>query len=109
MPRFADMNDSELAAWTINFSSVAGVTPSDYGLTAAQITDLQTISADLQSKMTARLAAEDAARAAVAAQKTTRAALEPICSYYNTIIKANPDITDAAKTAAGIDIKKTPT
>lgn len=109
MPKFADMNDAQLTAWATNFAGVVGAAPADYGLTAAQVTELENTGEHLQAKMTSRVAAEDAARAAVAAQKAGRAALEPLCTYYNTIIKANPSISDAQKSAAGIDVKKPPT
>ena len=106
MPRIADMTDADLSAWTTNFATVVGAVPADYGLTAAQVTAIQSANTDLQEKMTARFAAIEAANAAIAAQKNCRETLESQASYYNTIIKASKTITDAEKEAAGIDIKK---
>lgn len=106
MPNFSDMTDAELAAWVNNFTTVVGANPSEYGLTAAQVTDFTAKNDDFVAKITAHITAEDAATAAIKARDASRKPDESLASYYNTIIKANTDISDAAKSAAGIDVKK---
>ncbi len=71
MPNFSLMNDAELTAWVTNFTGVAGADPTEYELNAGQVTDIENINEDLKAKMTARVAAEEAARAVVAAQRTS--------------------------------------
>lgn len=106
MPNFSIMTDAELAAWIDNFYTVASAAPATYGVTAAQVTALKARADDLREKMAARLTAEDAARAAIINQRASREAGEPEASYLNTIIKANPNISDADKEAVGIDLPK---
>jgi hypothetical protein len=109
MPDFSRMTDAELREWATNFQQVVGASPTDYGVTAGLITDFSTANAGLGTKMTERVSAEEARKAAVAAQKEASSNLESLCSYLNTTIKANPDVSDVDKIAAGIDVGETPT
>lgn len=109
MPSFSTMSDAELINWMTNCITVAEPNPEKYGLTAAQVTALKAKRNDLIAKMNARIAADDAAKAATAAQTASRNSAEPDCSYLTTIIKANPNISDADKIALGIEPKKAPT
>lgn len=106
MPSFADMSDSQLIAWMDNFYTVTEGAPADYGVTAQQVAAVKAKADDLRDKMAARQTADDAAKAATTAQKASRGAAEPDLSYLNTIIKANPNVSDANKEAAGIDLRK---
>jgi hypothetical protein len=109
MPNFSQMSDLQLVGWMNNFISVAGADPEKYGVTTAQVADVTAVRDDLQAKISARTSAEDAAKAAVAAQKASRAATEPKLSYLNTTVKANPNVSDADKQAIGIEPNKPPT
>lgn len=109
MSKFSEMTNEEMHEWIVNFVEVVGDSPTDYGLTAGQVTDLQTNNNILATKMTDRVAKDEAAAAAVIAERDARKVVEPVCSYYNTTIKGNPDVSDEAKVAAGIDLKKPPT
>jgi hypothetical protein len=100
------MSDSQLIAWMDNFYTVTQAAPAQYGVTAEQVGAVKTKADDLRDKMAARQTAEDAAKAAVSAQKASRDSAVPDVSYLNTIIKANPNISDADKEAAGIDLRK---
>jgi hypothetical protein len=106
MPNFSNMTYAELAAWVQNFTIVVGANPSDYAMTAAQVTEFRAKNDDFVEKITARTAADDAAKAAVVAQRTSRQEDEAAASYYNMILKANSNISDALKVEAGIDVKK---
>lgn len=109
MPRFADLSDNQLVEWMTNFMAVAVATPEKYGVTAAQLQEMRTNRNDLQAKMTARVAAEEAAKASVAAQKGSRGTNDDFCSYINKIVKADPNVTDADKIAVGVEPDKPPT
>jgi hypothetical protein len=109
MPKFSLMTDAELREWATNFEQVVGASPGDYGVTAAVITDLGTSNTGLGTKMTERVSIEEARKAVIVAQKESRNDLESRCSYLNTTIKADPDVSDTAKVAAGIDLPKPPT
>src|SRR5687768_1375922 len=108
MSKFSEMSNEELHAWAVNFATVVGASPTDYGLSAGQVTDFQTNNNTFGTKMTDRIAADQAADAALTAERAFRKIVQPLCTYYNTTIKVNPDITDAAKVAAGIDLPKPP-
>lgn len=109
MPSFSLMSDVELISWMMNFVTVATVDPAKYGVTAAQVSNISTKATELSTKMLERQTAEDALKSAVAAQKAGRESVEPDVSYLNTIIKANPAISDADKQAIGIEPNKPPT
>lgn len=106
MPSFSNMTDAEYISWTTNFIAVARIDSAKYGLTIAQIDNLEAKLTDLIEKVAARLAAADVAKAATAAQTASRNSVEPDCSYLTTIIKVNSDILDADKIALGIEPKK---
>lgn len=106
MPNFSELTDVELLAWMDNFVTVATPAPEEYGVTAAQVTSLSTKADDLREKIAARQTADDAAKAAVKSQQGSRKNAEPDVSYLNTIIKANKNISDPNKEAAGIDVPK---
>lgn len=109
MPDFSRMSDFELLEWLDNFVTVATPTPSDYGTTAAEVNALSAKADDLRAKMALRVTAEDAAEAAVAAQRACRQNVEPDASRLNTVIKANPNISVENKNKVGIEMRKPPT
>lgn len=106
MPNFSAMTDVELLGWMDNFVTVATIAPAQYGTTAAQVNNLKNKADDLRELIAARQTADQAARAAVAAQQASRDSSEPDASFLNTTIKANPNISDADKQAVGIDPAK---
>lgn len=106
MPNFSGMTDVELLAWMDNFVSVTTAAPEDFGINEAQVDALKTKANDLRASIAARQTAEDAAKAMVINQKTNRQSAEPDVSYLGTIIKANPNVSDANKQAIGIETAK---
>lgn len=106
MPNFSAMSDVELLAWMDNFVSVASAAPAQYGTTQAQIDSLKLKADSLRDSIAARQTADEAAKAAVMTQKSNRQTSEPEVSYLNTIIKADPNVSDADKQAIGIDTAK---
>ena len=108
MPNFSNMTDVDLLSWMSNFISVATIDPTRYGTNAEQITNLTTKRDDLAAKLFARQTADEAAKSAVVAQKASRQSGEPDCSYLNTVIKVNTNISDADKKAIGIEPNKSP-
>lgn len=106
MPNFSGMSDVELLAWMDNFVSVATTTPAQYGTTKAQVDSLKAKADELRANIAARQTADEAAKAAVASQKASRQSAEPDASYLNTVIKVDPNISDADKQAVGIDTTK---
>lgn len=106
MPNFSGMTDVELLAWMDNFVSVTTTTPAQYGTTKAQIDSLKAKADELRANIATRQTADEAAKAAVASQKASRQSSEPDASYLNTVIKADPNVSDADKQAAGIETAK---
>ena len=106
MPNFSGMSDVEILAWMDNFVSVTTGAPAQYGTTRAQVDSLKAKADELRANIAARLTADDAAKAAVISQKASRQSSEPDASYLNTIIKADPNVSDADKQAAGIETAK---
>ena len=106
MANLSHMSDVELLAWMDNFVTVATTAPAQYGTTTAQIAAIADKANDLRDKIAARLTAEDAAKAAVNNQQASRQSAYPEISYLNTIIKADPNVSDADKLAVGIDVPK---
>lgn len=106
MPNFSGMSDVELLGWMDNFVAVATLAPAQYGTTKAQVDALAVKADGLRDAAAARQTAEDAAKSAVMAQQASRQSSEPDASYLNTIIKANPNVSDADKLAVGIDLPK---
>lgn len=109
MPNFSNMNDAEFIGWMMNFVTVATVDPPKYGLTSEQVTNISTKANAFAEKMLQRQTLEEAVKAAVLAQKTSRDSVEPDASYLNTIIKANSAVSDSDKQALGIEPNKPPT
>ena len=106
---FSKMNDTDFYNWILNFVAVAEVDPPKYGMTDAQILALSNKATDFVQKITARQRVDDAFKTAVLAQRASREGLEPEISFLNTIIKANPALTDAEKQAVGIEPLKAQT
>ncbi|HRH45245.1 MAG TPA: fibronectin type III domain-containing protein [Pyrinomonadaceae bacterium] len=109
MPNFSNMNDADLIGWMMNFVTVATVEPAKYGLTSEQVTNISTKANSFAEKVMQRQTADEALKAAVLAQKMSRENVEPDVSYLNTIIKANPAVSDADKQSLGIEPNKPPT
>lgn len=108
MPNFSNMTDTDLISFLMNFSTVATVDPVKYGLTAAQVTNIATKANAFAEQVLQRQTADEALKAAVISQRTSRESVEPDISYLNTIIKANPTVSEADKQALGIESNKPP-
>lgn len=109
MPSFSQMSNSELTAWVDNSTTIIGASPTEYGMTAGVITDLGDQNTLLKTSMTNRVAADDAASAALKTEQTERGKLEKLASFISQTIKINPDVSDSNKILAGIEPNKSPT
>lgn len=109
MPSFSTMSEADLINWMTNCLAVADSDPEAYGLTVAKLSAMGGRLNELIAKRSARLALEDAAKAATAAQTASRKLVEADGASVETIVSGNPDISDADKIAIGIEPRKAPT
>lgn len=109
MPNFSQISNAELTAWVDNCTTVIEAAIGDFGMPAGAVTDFGDQNALLKTSMTNRIAADDAAAAAIKTEQTEREKLEKLASYFNKTIKANPDVSDSNKILAGIEPNKPPT
>lgn len=102
----ARMSDMELVMWMTNFIEVVGAAPADYGLTAAQVTEVVNFRDGLQAAITKREGSEGVFRADVAAQQGSRNIADPFISFLIASIKKNPNVSPEKKINARIEPNK---
>lgn len=99
--------DADAAAWATNFGAVATADPLALGLTAPNAV---TITAAALAFSTALATATDPGTrtsATIAAKNEARAAMELTCRPFAVQVSLDSNVTDEAKTAAGVTVRKT--
>ena len=81
--------------------------PVEYGLTAADVTELQTSQTSFDAGLAEMVQQRDAARAATNLKASTRKAFEEMIRQYARQIQANPSVTDVLKLDAGLPVHDT--
>lgn len=99
--------DSAFASWLSVFAAAIIENPATYGLTAGDATAIATVNTNFQAAY--GVATDPATRTSptIAAKDTARAAAEVLCRPYAVQISLNKDVTDEAKVAAGVTVRKT--
>lgn len=106
MSTFYPSNDRELARWLGNFIAVAGANLSVLGMTASDLSALQTLKADLDNGMIAAEDAKRAAREAFSAKERIRDDARRAIGARGKMIGANPHIPDDLKMRLGLTVSE---
>jgi hypothetical protein len=103
------LSDPELVDFAANAATAFNATgdPADYGLTAGQVTALQTAGTALQTKITAAVAAEAAFRAAIQDKLAARETALSNVGLCAGLMYATPTVTDTMVAAAGFSPRDT--
>lgn len=106
-PAYLPAKDADLAAWLLNFATLATDAPATYGLTAADavvITGVQTayaaaltVATDPSTRTPATIAAKDAARASALA----------VVRPFAVSVSMNESVTNENKVAIGVTVRST--
>jgi hypothetical protein len=99
--------DREAQARMSSILVAMAAAPADYGLTAVEVSALQSKLDDFSAALDAADAAKSAAQIAVSAKDNARATLEAAFRPAVQRIQVNPAVTDASRTTAGIPVRDT--
>ena len=101
-------NDAQLYTGSDAFSSQISATPTAFGLVAAQATAYAALNADFATKYLAANNEETRTKAAIVAKTTAARDLRIAAADLAKIIDGTPSVTDAQKTALGLNVRKVP-
>lgn len=93
--------DSELLAESNQFHSMVSGTPAAYGLTAAQVTGLQTAISNFDVEFEQHVAAQAAAKSKTQSKEAKRDALETILRELVKLVKAQSSLNESDLSALG--------
>lgn len=96
--------NAEFLVWLENFINAADVSKLLLNLTAAEITELQTLRADLLEKVNEKTTKQEAAKAAVTAMKQSRRAVNEKIGVLNKILKADKTLDAAVLESLGLSV-----
>jgi hypothetical protein len=103
---FVPAKDAQFKNWLSNFVTVASGSPADYGFTPAQITAITALATEFDNVYTARLEAKNNAKVATDAKNKARRDAAENARLLARLVQANPNVTDAQKTALGVTVPK---
>ena len=103
-PPYIPPADAAFANWLSNFSTLLTAAPTDYGLTAADATQVDAVNTDFQAAYT--LAVDPITRTSptVAAKDVARASAEAVVRPFAVQISKNGAVTDEDKAGIGVTI-----
>ncbi len=104
MTNYIPTKDGDFAVWARNLVATVAADPSVYGLTAADVTELQSGESNFDSSFNGMVQQRDAARAATNIKATSRKSFEEMIRDYTRQIQANPKVTDSLKLDAGLPV-----
>jgi hypothetical protein len=104
---FLPDGDAVFNPWQANYVGRIVATPADYGVTPAQVTELQALQADWALKYPAHIAAQSAARAAAESKDASRGSFETGIRSLTRQIQARPATTGAQREELGITVPDT--
>ena len=107
MKNFSQMSATEIIAFLSNFITVAGTAGNEelLGYTAADITGLTNEKTALQTALNDQKNKQEAAKAATTTLNTALKAARADMSTRNRNIQGNARVTNALKTALGLNVK----
>lgn len=97
----ANSGDSELLAEAVQFHSAVSGSPSEFGLTPAQVTGLQTAINNLQVEYEQHVAARSAARSKTQSKNEKRDVLEKLLRELLRLVKAQSSVKESDLSALG--------
>ena len=104
MPDIANFNPEEMSMFLGNFSTVANANLTALGYTAPDITAINALKSDIDAKLTAQAAAQEAARAATQALRTSLKAAKTNMSVRNKVLSANINLSNALRAQLGLNV-----
>jgi hypothetical protein len=104
MPGYIPNRDADFTVWFGNYATYAGAHGPALGLTAGQVTEINTASTDWSAALVAHNAAQDAAQAARAAKDGQRGLAEGVVRLYTGLIQKRKETTDEQRRALGITV-----
>jgi hypothetical protein len=105
--QYIPARDGDFGAWLDNFSALISASPTTYGLTSADATNLASVTAAWDSAYAAAISGATRGPMTVNLKDVARVNATAVARTLATIIQANPGITDAQKTALGLTVRKT--
>ena len=101
---FIPNRDSDFNVWAHAFLTSVEAEPTEYGLTAADITTLQTTVAEWDTSYNEMHQKRDAAKGATVGKMESRSLLEELLRNYARQIQADPKVSDELKADAGLKV-----
>ncbi len=105
MPDFIPSSDADFDAWLKNFVDNVAENAAALGATPAQVTSLQAVKTDWDTKYPASITAQATAASAVQAKSDSRGAAEDFVRPFVSMLQANTAVTDAQRQALGITVR----
>src|SRR5436190_2164800 len=94
---FIPPSDADFDAWLTNFVDYVVANAVALGATPAQVSSLQAVKADWDTKYPASTTAQAAAAAAVQAKSDSRSATEDLVRPFVGMLQSNSGVTDAQR------------
>jgi len=99
--------DEEFQAWAQSFDDYTTAHLAELGLLLADVSPVQSARADFDAKMTAHVAAKQAAKAARQAKVDSRSAFEAVIRTLVRKLQILPSVDDSEREAMGITVRDT--
>jgi hypothetical protein len=99
--------NGQFATWLANFSAKITASPTTYGLVTADATTIAAQNTAYQAAYTAATTPSTRTSVTVAALAAARATAEAVIRPYAVSISLNAGVTNDAKTAVGVTVRKT--
>jgi hypothetical protein len=100
--------EAQLYTGSEAFSAQISATPEAFGLSALQASGYATLNADFATKYLAANNEETRTKAAIVAKNEAARLLRQAAADLANVIDGTPTVTDAQKTALGLNVRKTP-
>lgn len=101
--KYYKMTASELLVFLTNFNTIADANKTELGLVSTQITELQDVKSELETKLIDRQAKQEAAIASTSALNQTVKNANAILGSHNMTFKSNKAVSDALLESLGLD------
>lgn len=108
MPRdFIPSKEAQLVTWSANFATRIVATPTEYGLTAPQATQMVNLQEDFAAAYNNATNPSTRTRGAIAAKRVVKKTMVAYVRELARIIQATPTVTDQQKVNAGLPVHST--
>ena len=105
--RFIPARDGEFDLWARTFTATVKANAAGYGLSAEDITVLQTKTADWETRYSEMFQKREASKAATVRKDDTRGSYEEFLRNLARQIQADPNVDNGMKTDAGLPVRST--